>query len=283
MRAAGLIGESARSRPAPAPNPICNSGVTCKPFTGVFQLVDQESDMNKDNSPFSKEEKRGLYRAIYERRDVRSEFLSTPLPAPVIARLLSAAHHAPSVGFMQPWDFILIENTQLRQTIKDMFTREKARAQAHYQGARAELYRSLKLEGILDCPLNICVTCDRTRGGEHVLGRNTVFETDLFSSCLAVQNLWLAARAEGVGVGWVSILDPQGLAQVLRLPDHVYPLAYLCLGYVSEFLPTPELARKGWRQRLPIEELIHRNHWGSAVEDPELTDCLRDNPNEQPS
>ena len=120
----------------------------------------------------------------------------------------------------------------------------------NYTGEQAVLYRSMKLEGILDSPLNLCVTCDRTRGGPHVLGRNTIIETDLFSVCLAVQNLWLAARAENLGVGWVSILDPVELAQLLGLPAHVQPVAYLCLGYVREFLPEPELQQKGWRVSL---------------------------------
>src|SRR5207247_7063205 len=119
------------------------------------------------------------------------------------------------------------------------FNRENERAAANYQGERQALYRSLKLEGILDSPLNLCITCDRTRGGPHILGRNTVMDTDLFSVCLAVQNLWLAARVEGIGVGWVSILEPKDLAELLGLPERVYPVAYLCLGYVSELLSAP--------------------------------------------
>jgi 5,6-dimethylbenzimidazole synthase len=227
--------------------------------------MDESTNISK-NEVFSAEEKRGVYRAICERRDVRSQFLPAPVPAPVIARLLSAAHHAPSVGFMQPWDFILIDDLLLRTQIKEMFARENTRAALNYEGPRAELYRSLKLEGILDSPLNICVTCDRARGGAHVLGRNTIVDTDLFSSCLAVQNLWLAARAEGIGVGWVSILQPCELAKLLALPDSVYPLAYLCVGYVSEFLPAPELEAKGWRDRLSLYQLVHRNRWGVPVE-----------------
>ena len=216
---------------------------------------------------FSAEEKRGLYRAIYERRDVRAEFRPDPIPRTVLARVLSAAHAAPSGGFMPPWDFILVDDPALRHAIKQMFARENERAVAKYGSERANLYRSLKLEGILESPLNLCITCDRTRGGPHVLGRNTVLDTDLFSVCLAIQNLWLAARAEGVGVGWVSILDPQELAQLLGLPDQVYPVAYLCLGLVTEFLPVPELERAGWRDRVPLQELLHHNRWGTAVPD----------------
>ena len=219
-------------------------------------------------------ERQGLYRAIYERRDVRAQFLPHPIPAEVLARLLAAAHHAPSVGFMQPWGFILIDDPPLKHAVKRLYEREHQRTAANYQGARAALYSSLKLEGILESPLNLCVTCHRTRGGPHVLGRNTILETDLFSTCLAVENLWLAARAEGIGVGWVSILDPAELAVLLRLPADVYPLAYLCLGYVSEFLPNPELEVKGWRSRLPLGDVVHRNGWGIAVGQSELGTAL---------
>jgi 5,6-dimethylbenzimidazole synthase len=213
---------------------------------------------------FPETEARGVYRAIAERRDVRGQFRPDPIPAEVMVRLLQAAHHAPSVGFMQPWDFILIEDRNIRGRIKAMFNWENERAAKLYKGEQAELYRSLKLEGILDAPLNLCVTCDRTRGGPHVLGRNTVLDADLFSTCLAVQNLWLAARAEGIGVGWVSILDAAELGEMLGLPTGVVPLAYLCLGYVTEFLPEPELQTKGWRSRLPLSQLVHLNRWGNS-------------------
>ena len=226
--------------------------------------IEQHGDTSRE---FSAEERQGLYRAIFERRDVRSQFRADPIPHVLLARVLSAAHHAPSVGFMQPWDFIIIEDLAVRVAVKGMFTRENDRAAANYTGERATLYRSMKLEGILESPLNLCVTCDRSRGGPHVLGRNTIIETDLFSVCLAVQNLWLAARAEGLGVGWVSILAPEELAQLLGLPEHVYPVAYLCLGYVHEFLPMPELQQKGWRERVTIESLLHHNRWGTALPD----------------
>jgi 5,6-dimethylbenzimidazole synthase len=212
---------------------------------------------------FSAEERHGVYRAIAERRDVRGQFSPEPIPEDVLVRLLQAAHHAPSVGFMQPWDFILIDDVQVRGQVKASFERENERAAALYRGEQEQLYRSLKLEGILDAPLNLCVTCDRQRGGPHVLGRNTVLDADLFSACLAVQNLWLAARAEGIGVGWVSILDSAELSAILGLPAGVVPLAYLCIGYVTEFLPEPELQTKGWRDRLPLSQLIHLNHWST--------------------
>jgi len=210
---------------------------------------------------FSESEKSAVYRAIHERRDVRSQFLPDAIPTDVLTRLLEAAHAAPSVGFMQPWDFIVIDDLSLRQRIKANYNSENNQAACNYSDSQHSLYKQLKLEGILESPINICITCDRTRGGEHVLGRNSIIDMDLFSACLAVQNLWLAARAEGVGVGWVSILDHDLLSQQLNLPEDVYPLAYLCVGYVSEFLAEPELATKGWGQRLPLEQLLHYNQW----------------------
>jgi 5,6-dimethylbenzimidazole synthase len=225
---------------------------------------------------FPDAQREGLYRAIHERRDVRSQFLSDSIAPDVLARLLLAAHHAPSVGFMQPWDFIVIDQQQTKQSVKALYDRANADAAANYEGDRAALYRRLKLEGIVESPINLCITCDRTRGGPHVLGRNTMLDADLFSTCLAVQNLWLAARAEGVGVGWVSIVDAAELAGVLGLPTHVVPLAYLCLGYVSEFLPRPELETAGWRARLPLDDLLHGNQWGEPLQDDSLLSALRD-------
>lgn len=221
--------------------------------------------MSHSDNSFSDSERAGLYRAIYERRDVRSQFLPDPIPKPVLMRLLKAAHHAPSVGFMQPWDFILIDSPEIREQVLASFNEENAKAADNYTGERQQTYRSLKLQGITESPMNLCITCDRSRGGAHVLGRNSIVDMDLFSTCLAVQNLWLAARAEGIGVGWVSIIDQTRLADILNLPENVYPLAYLCLGYVSEFLDKPELETKGWRSRLPLEELVHGNGWGKPL------------------
>lgn len=232
--------------------------------------------MKHPEHSFTDAQKDGLYRAIYERRDVRSHFLPDPIPDAVLARLLHAAHHAPSVGFMQPWDFVVIDSVPVRQAVRSIFEQENRKAATNYQGEQGARYRGLKLEGILDSPLNLCITCHRGRGGEHVLGRNSIIETDLFSTCLAVQNLWLAARAEGIGVGWVSIMDPQQLARTLQLPEDVYPLAYLCMGYVSDFLTEPELQAAGWRTRLPITELVHRNNWGEPLDNAGLQAALAD-------
>jgi 5,6-dimethylbenzimidazole synthase len=218
------------------------------------------------NNSFNDEERAAVYKAIMLRRDIRRQFESRRIPMEVLHRILSAAHHAGSVGFMQPWDFILIEDHGTRQKVLDSFIRERDRSANFYEGERRELYMSLKLEGILESALNVCVTCDRSRGGPHVLGRSTIIDTDLYSTCCAVQNLWLAARAEGIGVGWVSIVDPVELAQTLALPDHVVPVAYLCLGYVFEFPDSPELERASWRQRLPLADLIHIDSWGNRID-----------------
>jgi len=195
------------------------------------------------------------------RRDVRSQFTLEPIAEEVLERILLAAHHAPSVGFSQLWDFIVIDDLAIRNEIKKMFVVENQRASMNYEGERREKYKSLKLEGILDTPVNLCITCDRSRTGPVVLGRNTLIEADLFSTCCAVQNLWLAAKSEGIGVGWVSILAHESLKDLLKLPESVIPVAYLCVSYVSEFLLEPELETVGWQKRSPLRQHIHRNKW----------------------
>ncbi len=202
-----------------------------------------------------------MYRAIYERRDVRAQFLPDPIPDDVLARVLDAAHHAGSVGFMQPWNFILIKSPEVRRRVKESFEWERDRAARLYPEPRRSLFLSIKLEGILEAPLNLCVTCDPSRGGPHVLGRSAIPETDLYSTCLAIQNLWLAARAEGLGVGWVSILRNEELKEILGIPETIVPVAYLCLGYVTRFPERPELEAVGWRRRVPLQELIYYERW----------------------
>jgi 5,6-dimethylbenzimidazole synthase len=215
-----------------------------------------------DPNAFSAADRDAVYRVIATRRDVRSQFVPRPVPPDVLRRILTAAHQAPSVGFSQPWDFLVIADRPVRERVKADFDEQNAAAGDRYTGEQRALYRSLKLEGILDAPLNVCVTCDRGRGGPHVLGRNSAVDADLFSTCLAVQNLWLAARAEGVGVGWVSILDHAALARLLGLPPRVVPVAYLCVGYVGEFPAEPELQTAGWATRDPLACRIHYDRWG---------------------
>ncbi len=216
-----------------------------------------------NDADFSPEGRRGLYRAIYARRDIRS-FRSDPVPPEALARVLRAAHHGPSVGFMQPWDFILLRDTEMRRKVKDLFDRERLAAAQFFDEPRRGQYLSLKLEGIMEAPVNLCVTCDPTRG-EEVLGRNSIRETDVYSTCCAVQNLWLAARAEGIGVGWVSILKLPQLRKILGIPPHILPVAYLCLGYPVEFPANPLLHETGWRQRLSVENLVHYDGWGGQA------------------
>lgn len=212
-------------------------------------------------SSFSDREREAVYRAIFERRDCR-HFLPDPLPDDLIARLLTAAHHAPSVGFMQPWNFLLIRSLEVRTQVKAAFERANELARSKFQGERGDLYGALKLEGILDAPLNLCVTCDRTRHGPVVLGRTSQADMDLYSTVCAVENLWLAARAEGVGVGWVSIVEIDDLRRILGLPAEVVPVAYLCVGRVPEFPPSPELQRLGWLNRIDLAPLVFEDRWG---------------------
>jgi len=206
-------------------------------------------------------ERDGLYKTIYNRRDTRGEFLPNPVSDEVLERILNAAHHAPSVGFMQPWDFIIVRDQAIRQQIKDAFEIAHQEAAEMFDEKRREQYQSFKLEGITEAPLGITLTCDRTRTGDVVIGRTANREMDLYSSVCAVQNLWLAARAENLGIGWVSIIHHQVLKQILGIPEHVVPIAYLCVGHVSHFHEKPELEKAGWLPRLPLEQLIHHNHW----------------------
>lgn len=220
--------------------------------------------VDEARSDFSEEERRAVYRVIFERRDVRSRFLPDEIPEPVLKRILLAAHHAPSVGFMQPWDFILIQSKQVRQEVLESFEKANTQAAELYQDEQRRLYQSLRLQGILSSPLNICITCNRQSQRGHGLGRQTIPETDLYSCVCAVQNLWLAARAEGVGVGWVSILSKPELCSILGLPEELEPVAYLCLGYVSEFTSRPELEIAGWEEREQLQRVLHFDRYGSG-------------------
>jgi 5,6-dimethylbenzimidazole synthase len=229
-------------------------------------MMTTDTNTDRGEHRFSEDERRGLYRAIYERRDVRSFFKPNDLPDDVLARLLDAAHHAPSVGLMQPWGFIVIRDGQVRQTIYEIFDRASRAAALIYADDRRAMYDTLKLAGIREAPISLCVTCDEATVRGHGLGRQTMRETALYSTVCAVQNLWLAARAEGVGVGWVSILDIDELRLALGIPETVVPVAYLCLGYVTEFNAEPELETRGWEQRAPLAGLIHFERYGLTDE-----------------
>ncbi|RAU20376.1 5,6-dimethylbenzimidazole synthase [Paramagnetospirillum kuznetsovii] len=225
-------------------------------------------------TPLPAAQRDGVYRAILTRRDTRGEFLPDPVADDVLSRILTAAHHAPSVGFMQPWSFLIIRDSNVRRRVHDAFVKAHAEAALMFPEDQRDVYRSLKLEGIMEAPVNICVTCDRERAGPVVIGRTHIRTMDLYSSVCAVQNLWLAARAEGLGVGWVSIFDNATVQKALNIPDGIVPVAYLCVGRVKGFHPRPELEAAGWRPRLPIRDLVHFDQWGSQGLDPALLDEL---------
>ena len=221
---------------------------------------------------FSETEKESFYKAIYSRRDVRSNFTSEPIDELVLTRILEAAHHAPSVGFSQPWNFILIKNIETRKKIKESFEKEKSRSSKLVEEPRRSKYLSYKLEGILESAINICVTYDPTKTGSFVIGRTSIPATGIFSVCCAVQNMWLAARTEGIGMGWVSILSNETLMNILHIPDHVVPVAYLCLGHVTKFETKPDLERNGWLPRLELDDVIYYEGW--AQDKPYLNETL---------
>jgi 5,6-dimethylbenzimidazole synthase len=227
-------------------------------------------------APLPTAEREGVYRAILSRRDTRGEFLPDPVPDHVLSRILTAAHHAPSVGFMQPWSFVIVRSPEVRRRVHDAFTKAHAEATLMFPEEKQDVYRSLKLEGIMEAPLNICITCDRDRAGPVVIGRTHIRTMDLYSSVCAVQNLWLAARAEGLGVGWVSIFDNAAVQEALNIPRGIVPVAYLCIGKVKGYHPRPELEAAGWRPRLPLDELIHFDQWGEQGREGDLLDLVRE-------
>ncbi len=213
---------------------------------------------------FSPEEKDGFYKAVYSRRDVRSHFTSEPIDDKILSKILNAAHHAPSVGFSQPWNFILIKDKMTRREVKDSFDKERLRSSNLIDDPKRSKYLSLRLEGILDSALNLCVTYDPSKFGPFVIGRSSIPETGLYSVCCAIQNLWLAARAEGIGVGWVSILSNDILKKILDIPEHVIPVAYLCLGHVTNFAEKPDLESSGWLNRLPLKDVVYYERWNKT-------------------
>jgi 5,6-dimethylbenzimidazole synthase len=227
-----------------------------------------QSVVKQTANVFSRAEKAAVYRALRERRDVRAGYLPQPLEEATLYRLLAAAHHAPSVGFMQPWRFIIVRNQGLRSAVHEIFERASAAAAANYSSDLGELYRRLKLEGLLEAPQHLCVVCDQASERGLQLGRHSMPETSIYSVVCAIQNLWLAARAEGVGVGWVSILDPSAIKDLLRIPASAQLVAYLCLGYVEEFFDLPDLERHGWEKRAELASLVRSEYF----DQPYITD-----------
>jgi len=209
---------------------------------------------------FEDDDLAAVMRVIAERRDIR-RFRPDPIPDQLLRRLLEAAHQAPSVGLMQPWRFVLVRSEQTKAAMQAIAARERLVQSEHFD-ERTRQYLDLKIEGIREAPLSVCVCCDRDGGRGEVLGRHTIRDTDLYSTCLAIQNFWLAARAEGVGVGWVSFYRPDDLRALLHLPASVVPVAWLCVGYPDERPTRPGLEAAGWESRRKLEGFVFSEHWG---------------------
>ncbi|USY56010.1 5,6-dimethylbenzimidazole synthase [Bacillus sp. 1780r2a1] len=207
------------------------------------------------------EEKEAVYKAIYGRRDVRT-FLSKEVSEEKINRILNAAHHGPSVGFMQPWNFILISSNSVKEKLAWAADKERRALAIHYEGQKEKDFLELKIQGLKEAPLTICVTCDPTRGGSHVLGRNSIPETDIMSTACAIQNMWLAAYAEGLAMGWVSFYKKNDVRDILNIPPHIDPIALMSVGYTENYPEKPILEQANWAQRRSLEHLIYEDVWG---------------------
>ncbi|MNW26182.1 5,6-dimethylbenzimidazole synthase [compost metagenome] len=212
---------------------------------------------------FSEQEKETLYKVIYTRRDIRT-FVDKPVPTEAISRILNAAHHGPSVGFMQPWNFIIVTDEALKARLAWAADKERRALAIHYEDDRKEEFLNLKVEGLMQAPLTICVTSDPTRGGSHVLGRNSIPETDLLSTACAIQNMWLASCVEGLALGWVSFYKKNDVRDILSIPPHIEPVALLSIGYTDHYPASPILEMTNWASRRDLQELIFHDAWGQA-------------------
>lgn len=211
-------------------------------------------------------EKVGLYEAIHRRRDVRGQFNGEPVAHDALVRVLEAAHAAPSVGLSQPWDFVLVRDRGTREAFRAHVASQRERFGQSLPPERAERFASIKIEGILESSLGIVVAYDSSRGAPHVLGRHAIADAGLYSVCLAIENLWLAATAEGLGVGWVSFYDEAYLSSLLAIPEGIRPVAWLCVGPVTALEKVPDLERAGWRKRLGLGEVLHAERFGAPAE-----------------
>lgn len=205
-----------------------------------------------------------LYEIIHRRRDVRTQFTGGPLSDDSVTRILTAAHAAPSVGLSQPWDFILIEADATRRAFWNHVNEERGKFAATLEGERAARFSDIKIEGIRESSLSIVVTYDSERGAPAVLGRYSIADAGLYSVCLAIQNLWLAATVEGYGVGWVSFYRESFVQRLLGIPEPVRPVAWLCVGPITHLAERPDLEQHGWRSRSPLSAVIHRERWRAA-------------------
>ncbi|MFF9913039.1 nicotinate-nucleotide--dimethylbenzimidazole phosphoribosyltransferase [Streptomyces sp. NPDC013457] len=230
--------------------------------TADAETADVEQPAGAPAPGYADAEREAVLRVMRERRDIRNGFRSDPIPHEVLLRVLEAAHTAPSVGHSQPWDFVVIRSAETRRSMHELAQRQREAYARSLPKARAKQFKELKIEAILDTPVNIVVTADPTRGGRHTLGRYTQPQMAPYSSALAVENLWLAARAEGLGVGWVSFFDEREMVRSLGLPEHLEVVAYLCVGYVDEFPEEPELMQAGWSKRRPLSWVVHEETYG---------------------
>jgi nicotinate-nucleotide--dimethylbenzimidazole phosphoribosyltransferase len=219
-----------------------------------------ERAANPQGWRYDEREREVVHRVIAERRDIR-RFRPDEVPEGVLRRLLEAAHRAPSVGLMQPWRFIVVRDLDTRVQVRRLAQRERLRQRESF-GERATHFLDQKIEGVVEAPLGICVCCDHGDDGEEILGRGTIPETDVYSTACAIENLWLAARAEGLGVGWVSFYRPADMRALLGIPDRVDPVAYLCIGWPDERPVRPGLEVAGWAARTPLEEVVMEDRWG---------------------
>ncbi|MFF9319337.1 MULTISPECIES: nicotinate-nucleotide--dimethylbenzimidazole phosphoribosyltransferase, partial [unclassified Streptomyces] len=261
----------------PQPGPEGHTGPPAVPQLPVQETQAPVQEAEADEAPapdgtgapatppapgYDDAEREAVLRVMRERRDIRNGFRSDPIPHEVLLRVLEAAHTAPSVGHSQPWDFVVIRSAETRRSMHELAQRQRDAYAKSLPKGRAKQFKELKIEAILDTPVNIVVTADPTRGGRHTLGRHTQPQMAPYSSALAVENLWLAARAEGLGVGWVSFFDEREMVRALGLPEHLEVVAYLCVGYVDEFPEEPELMQAGWSKRRPLSWVVHEETYG---------------------
>ncbi|CAJ63066.1 MULTISPECIES: 5,6-dimethylbenzimidazole synthase [Frankia] len=207
-----------------------------------------------------------LYDAIHRRRDVRGQFTGAPIPADALGRVLAAAHAAPSVGLSQPWDFIRVTDDGTRRAFHAHVQHERAVFAATLAGDRAERFAGIRIDGILAASMSLVVTYDAGRGEPAVLGRHAIADAGLYSVCLAIENLWLAATAEGLGVGWVSFYREPFVRELLGIPVGIRPVAWLCVGPVTHLEATPDLERHGWARRRPLADAVHAERWRGRPE-----------------
>ncbi|ANB05393.1 5,6-dimethylbenzimidazole synthase [Streptomyces ambofaciens] len=261
-RAADQEEDAARTEPAGRPGQEVPADQEDQHDVSTAAMAQARQSTGPAAPAYADAEREAVLKVMRERRDIRNGFRSDPIPHEVLLRVLEAAHTAPSVGHSQPWDFVVIRSADTRRAMHELATRQREAYAKSLPKGRAKQFKELKIEAILDTPVNIVVTADPTRGGRHTLGRHTQPQMAPYSSALAVENLWLAARAEGLGVGWVSFFDEREMVRALGLPEHLDVVAYLCVGYVDEFPDEPELMQAGWSKRRPLSWVVHEETYG---------------------